>query len=138
MKSSMTLALACGIACLLFIGCGPSAPRISLHDAVQKGYIGAVKQHIAAKSDLNKKDASGWTPLHLAAMNGEFTIVKVLCEAGAEVNIKGKDDKTPLDVAREKNQAEIVKFLQERSEKKPGGRRLIDGGLGVGEAMDNM
>jgi ankyrin repeat protein len=100
-----------------------------------------VKQHIAAKTDLNKKDSAGWTALHLAAMRGDLSIVKVLTEAGADVKIQGKDGQTPLDVAREKSQSEVVDYLQGQATAQPGGgggRRLIDGGLGVSEAMDNM
>tara|TARA_B100000686_G_C15822254_1_gene494097 strand:- start:67 stop:387 length:321 start_codon:yes stop_codon:yes gene_type:complete len=41
------------------------APVISIHDAAEKGYIEAVKQHIAAGTDVNAKDdVRGRTPLH--------------------------------------------------------------------------
>jgi hypothetical protein len=129
----------CSLACLCWMGCGPSAPRISLHQAVQDGNLYAVRKHIAAKTDLNKADASGWTPLHLAAMNGNLAIVQALTEAGADTKRKGKGGQTPLDVAREKRQAAVVQYLDQylqlRSDKP--GRGLIDGGLGVSEVLDN-
>ena len=42
------------------------APDISIHDAVEKGNIEAVKQHIAAGTDVNAKDDDGETPLDWA------------------------------------------------------------------------
>ena len=48
------------------------APDISIHDAAKKGRIKAVKQHLAAGTDVNEKsEVSGFnvgeTPLHQAA-----------------------------------------------------------------------
>jgi ankyrin repeat protein len=137
MKSQIRLIVLGCISCLCLVGCGPGAPQGTLHQAVEKGNLKAVQQHIAAKSDLNKKNSAGWTPLHLAAMKGDLAIVKALVKAGADMNWKGKDGKTPLDVAGEKGQTAIVKFLQEPNQERPS-RRLIDGGLGVGEVLDNM
>jgi ankyrin repeat protein len=132
--SLMALVIAGGIACLIWTGCGPATPSTSLSQAVEKGDLKIVQQHIAAKSDLNKTNYSGWTPLHLAAMKGDVAIAKVLIDAGADPKRKGKDGKTPLDVAREKSQSAMVKFLQEGDAKT--GRRLMDGGLGVQETLD--
>jgi ankyrin repeat protein len=126
----------CWISCLCWMGCGQTAPSITIHKAVEQGNLKAVQQHIAAKTDLNKTDTAGWTPLHLAAMKGNLPIVQALSAAGADVQRKGKSGKTPLDVARENGQTAIVQFLQKRNEK--GGRRLIDGGVGVSEVLDNQ
>jgi hypothetical protein len=42
------------IAAVLVVGCGPpKAPDISIRDAVKEGNIEAVKQHIAAGTDVN-------------------------------------------------------------------------------------
>jgi ankyrin repeat protein len=120
---------------LCLVGCGPSAPRVSVHQAAEKGDLKLVQQHIAAKSNLNKTNYSGWTPLHLAAMKGHLPVVEALVKAGADVNRPGKDNKTPVDVARESKQVAIVNFMLESNAPKPG-RGLIDGGLGVGEVLD--
>jgi ankyrin repeat protein len=127
------------IACLGWVGCGPSGPRTSLHKAVEQGNLKVVQQHIAAKSDLNKKDAAGWTPLHLAAMKGDVAIVQALIQAGADVKRPGGlAGKTPLQVAQEKGKTEVVRLLQDVKQAQPkSGRGLIDGGLGVGAAMDS-
>ncbi len=54
------------IAALVQVGCGPpKAPDISIHAAAESGNIEAVKQHIAAGTDVNAKDDDGTTPLDL-------------------------------------------------------------------------
>jgi ankyrin repeat protein len=95
----------------------------------------AIQQHIAAKTDLNKPNAAGLTPLHIAAAKGDLATFKLLLQAGADPKRKSPDGKTPLDLARARNQVAIVQFLDQNKGK--GGRGLIDGGLGVSEAMDN-
>jgi ankyrin repeat protein len=44
----------------------PKAPDISIHDAAKDGNIEAIKQHIAAGTDVNAKDDYGRTPLYIA------------------------------------------------------------------------
>jgi uncharacterized protein len=43
------------------------APDISIHYAANSGNIEAIKQHLAAGTDVNAKIERGWTPLHYAA-----------------------------------------------------------------------
>lgn len=134
------------LTCLLWLltaGCRPSAPPTTLHAAVQDGNYQAVRQHIAARSDLNTKDQSGWTALHLAATKGDLPMVRLLTEAGADTGRTGPGDKTPLDVARAKGRTSVVQYLEtklntatEKTVPPKRGRGLIDGGLGVSEALD--
>ena len=79
------------IAALLLVGCGPSAPDISIGKAVIDGNIKAVKQHIAAGTDVNMKDDVGLTPLHFAAGEGHKEVAELLITNGADVNVKQKD-----------------------------------------------
>ena len=51
------------IATVLLVGCGESTPDISIHDAASSGNIEAVKQHLAAGTDVNAKGVFGVTPL---------------------------------------------------------------------------
>ena len=52
---------------MLVVGCGPpQPPDISIHDAAGDGNIEAVKQHLAAGTDVNAKDVFGDTPLDQA------------------------------------------------------------------------
>ena len=66
------------IAALLVVGCGPKPPDISIHKAAYDGNIEAVKQHLAAGTDVNAKDEySGYTSLHHAANHGLNEIAKL-------------------------------------------------------------
>ncbi|MDP6415796.1 MAG: hypothetical protein QGG54_12350 [Gammaproteobacteria bacterium] len=50
------------IAAVVLVGCGesqpPEPPDISIHDAADSGNIEAVKQHLAAGTDVDAKDMS--------------------------------------------------------------------------------
>ena len=122
---------------LLMVGCGPEKPKVSLHQAVQKGDVKLVQQHVAARSDLNVKDKNGWAPLHFAAMKGQLAIVKALTAGGADVNATGPGGRTPLDMAREKGQVAVAQYLQAVKPAQGQGRGLVDGGLGVSEVLAN-
>ena len=87
------------IAAVLLVGCGPPPPDISIHEAAKKGNIEAIKQHLAAGTDVNAKDKFGGTPLHAAAYWGHKEIVELLIAEGAEVNAKNSFGDTPLDRA---------------------------------------
>jgi ankyrin repeat protein len=103
---------------------------------VQKGDLKAIQQHIAAGSDLNAKDRTGWTALHLAAMKGDLVMVKTLTEAGADRSIKGLGARTALDLARERSKPAVVQYLEAHAAKP--GRGLVDGGLGVSGVLDSQ
>jgi ankyrin repeat protein len=128
---------------LLAAGCGPKPPSKPLHTAVQEKDYGAVRHHIAARSDLNAKDKGGWTALHLAAKQGDAPMVQLLATAGADIGRTGPGGKTPLEVARESGHTAIVQFLEtkltaapEKVAREQPQRRLIDGGLGVSDVLD--
>ena len=75
------------------------APDISIHKAATFGNIEAVKQHLAAGTDVNAKDDNGFPPLHLAADRGHTEVVELLITKGAEVNAQSDGGNTPLDWA---------------------------------------
>ena len=85
----------------VLVGCGPSVPDISIHEAIGRGDIAAVKQHLAAGADVNAKREDGVTPLYWAALEGHKEIVELLIENGANVNAKDDGGRTPLDFAEE-------------------------------------
>jgi len=75
------------------------APAISIHDAAKEGNVEAVKQHLAAGSDVNAGFVFGMTPLHIAASEGHKEIVELLIAKGADVSAKDDGGSTPLAVA---------------------------------------
>ena len=98
------------IAAVVVVGCGESqppepptakAPAISIHEAAANGNIEAVKQHIAAGTDVNVKNKFGSAPLHYAAVEGHKEVVELLLANGADVNAKDVDGETPVDFAEE-------------------------------------
>ncbi len=90
------------IAAVLLVGCGPSAPDISIHDAVgafgRKVNIEAVKQHLDAGTDVEARDNYSRTPLYYAVEKGHKKMVELLIARGANVNAKSNGS-TPLDLA---------------------------------------
>jgi ankyrin repeat protein len=87
------------VAAVLVVGCGESVPDISIHDAAEEGNIEAVKQHLAAGTDVNANDRSGSTPLHFSVSRYDKEIAELLIAKDADVNAKNVDGDTPLDYA---------------------------------------
>ena len=109
------------IAAVLLVGCGPSVPDISMYDAAEVGNIDAVKQHLAAGTDVNARDKDGWTPLHPASYEGHQEIVELLIGKGADVNAKVEfgplQGMTALDSANNSGRTEIVALLRKHGGK---------------------
>ena len=99
------------IAAVILVGCAkPPPPDISIHDAAHKGNIEAVKQHLAAGTDVNAND-TGLTPLHYAAGEGHKELVELLIVKGADVSAKNKFGETPLHWAAGEGHKELVELL---------------------------
>ena len=95
------------IAAVVLVGCGES-----IHEAAEDGNIEAVKQHIAAGTDVNAKDKYGESPLLFAATFGHKEIAELLIAEGADVNTKiDKTGMTPLHYAAFKGHREIAELL---------------------------
>ena len=94
------------------------APDISISEAALNENIEAVKQHIAAGTDVNARDNGGSTPLHQAAINGHKEIAELLIANGADVNAKTKSTgKTPLDYAVMGKKTDIADLLRKHGGK---------------------
>ena len=92
----------------------------SLFEASKKGDIEAVKQHLAAGTDVNAWDDLGWTPLIHAAEGGHKEVAELLIAAGADVNAKTKGSgmlvgDTPADTA--------IKYYSQSSQKEDAARK---------------
>ena len=135
------------IAAVLVVGCGESqqsapapeskpepptakAPDISIHDAVDKGNAEAIKQHLAAGTDVNAKNEWGGTPLHFAATK---EMVELLIAKGADVNAKNKYGSTPLHRAASGGHKEIAEILIAKgadvNAKAEGGKTPLDASI---------
>jgi uncharacterized protein len=92
----------------------PKAPDMDIHAATFLGNMDALRQHIAAGSDLNLKEPSmGSTPLISAAVFGKTEVALALIEAGADVNLQNNEGSTALTSAAFLCHTEIVKALLE-------------------------
>ena len=98
------------IAAVVLVGCGPPPPDISIHDAAGEGNIEAVKQHIAAGTDVDAK-TRGETPLLWAARFGQSQVAELLIAEGADVNAKNVVGQTPLHWAAMAGHKEIIELL---------------------------
>jgi len=126
---------------------GKSGAEDSIHTAAMMGNIEAVKQHLAAGTDVNAKDVIKWTPLyratnketaelliaegadvnakgdlgetplHHAAGSGRTEVAELLIAEGADVNAKDKFGQTPLDKASSWKRTEIVDLLRKHGGK---------------------
>ena len=88
------------IAAVVLVGCSkPPPPDISIWAAAMEGNIEAVKQHLAAGTDVNLRTAIEDTPLHRAVSYKHKEVVELLINKGADLNIKDWSDSTPLHIA---------------------------------------
>jgi CubicO group peptidase (beta-lactamase class C family) len=97
--------------------CGQETPtpRVTLHMAALQGNVDAVREHIAAGSDLDAKDPWGSTPLIIAVTFDRTEVARALIEAGADLEIANREGSTPLHTAAFLCRAEIVEILLEHS-----------------------
>ena len=105
------------IAAVLVVGCSkpPEPPDISIHDAAGDGNIEAVKQHLAAGTDVNAKDdLTGLTPLFDAVSSGKKEVAALLIDKGADVNGKIAMGFTALHNAAGNGRYEIIELLIEK------------------------
>jgi len=90
-------------------------PQVDIHTAVVTDNLEALKQHIAAGSDINEKDPyGGSSPLISAALFGKTEAAKILMNAGADLNVKNKDGSTALHTSAFFCRPEIVKMLLDK------------------------
>lgn len=126
----------------LLIGCGnkeetakPAPPNVDVFKAAGEGNLEALKQHIAAGTDLNQRSTDGQktTPLMAAAGLGQAEAAKMLIEAKADLNLQNKDGNTALHTAAFLCHPEIVKALlkagADKAIKSNTGATALDGAL---------
>lgn len=108
-------------------------PQIDIHTAVLTENLDALKQHIAAGTDLNEKDPfGGSSPLITAAVFNKPAMAKVLIDAGADINFQNNEGSTALHTSAFFCRPEIVKMLLDK-----GADKTIKNTYG-GTAYDNV
>ena len=83
----------------------------SIVAAIRLGNIEAIKQHLAAGTDVNAKNEWGGTPLHFATFGSHKEVVELLIAKGADVNAKDGVGETPLHWAAKEGNKEVVELL---------------------------
>jgi CubicO group peptidase (beta-lactamase class C family) len=91
----------------------PPAPAGNLHLAALQGDLAALRAHVAAGADLDRRDPYGSTPLVVATTFGRTEAARVLVEAGADTGAANHEGSTPLHVAAFLCREGIVKLLLE-------------------------
>jgi hypothetical protein len=72
----------------------------AIHGAAGGGDIEAIKEFLAAGTDVNAKNDNGVTPLHGAVYSGHKELIELLIAKGANVNAIDADGRTPLGWAK--------------------------------------
>lgn len=128
--SLKAFSLVCSVvATLLLASCGSksssaqnntkSAPAVDIHTAVTTDNREAIRQHIAAGTNINEKDPyGGSSPLISAALFGKTEIAKMLIDAGADINFQNNEGSTALHTAAFFCRPEIVNMLLEKKASK--------------------
>ena len=91
------------------------APKVDIHTAIMTDNMEALKQHIAAGSNLNEKDPyGGSSPLISACLFNKTEMAKMLIDAGADLNFQNNDGSTALITAAFFCRPEIVRMLLDK------------------------
>jgi len=88
------------------------APTIPMQEAVARGDIESVRQHLDAGTDVNERNKVGWTPLHAASSRGRKEIVELLLDKGAQVNAQHDGGISPLGFAVARKHTETAELLR--------------------------
>jgi ankyrin repeat protein len=101
--------------CLAAAQIPPTAAEVArysgLHAAAHRGDVTEIERLIAAKSDLNARDAYGRTPLHVATHAGKIDAIRVLAKAGANLGLLESDRYDAVTIASVANNEEALRML---------------------------
>lgn len=98
---------------------GKETPSVDIHTAVVTDNREALKQHLAAGTNINEKDPfGGSSPLISAALFGKTEIAKILIDAGADINFQNNEGSTALHTAAFFCRPETVSMLLQKNANK--------------------
>jgi len=84
-----------------------------IHEAVEKGDMGKVKEIIKGGGDVNDTGDpyTGKKPIHLACEKGDYAMVKYLVGQGADIDARDVRNARPIHYAVEAGSLEVVRYL---------------------------
>jgi len=93
----------------------PSAAEVArysgLHAVAHRGDVAEIERLIAAKADLNARDAYGRTPLHVATHAGKVDAIRTLIKAGANHALLENDRYDAVTIASVANNEDALRAL---------------------------
>ena len=96
---------------------GPSATEAAqykgLHAAAHKGDLAQIEKLVAAKADLNAREAHGRTPIHVAAFARQREAIRALAKAGANLNLLENDRYDGVTIASVADDEDTLRTLLE-------------------------
>ena len=98
----------------------PAPPAVDIFTAAGEGNLEAVKQHIAAGTDLNQRapDDQKSTPLMIASTFGRVEAAQALIAAKVNLDLQNKDGNTALSIAAFLCHTDIVQALLKKGANK--------------------
>ncbi|KAK3716502.1 Ankyrin repeat [Vermiconidia calcicola] len=85
--------------------------RSMLTHACERNAKSSVEYLIQFGSDVNVRDAHGWTALHITCLRGHADITKLLLDSNAQFGRLNHEGHTPLDLAVWERQASCARLL---------------------------
>jgi hypothetical protein len=82
-----------------------------LHAAAARGDVATLTQLLAAKADINQRDAYGRTPLHVATFAKQRAAVRTLIQAGADTGALENDRYDAVTIAAVADDEETLRTL---------------------------
>jgi ankyrin repeat protein len=82
-----------------------------LHAAAQLGDVRGIARFVSRPELIDRREASGWTPLAVAAKHGKTEAVKALAWLGADLNVPTNDGASPMYIAACEGHLKLVRVL---------------------------
>ncbi|MBV7428872.1 MULTISPECIES: ankyrin repeat domain-containing protein [unclassified Acidovorax] len=82
-----------------------------LHAAAARGDVGMLQKLVAARADVNARDAHGRTPLHVATFARQRDVIRQLVQARADVNALENDRYDAVTIAAVADDEDTLRLL---------------------------
>ncbi|GJE85719.1 acyl-CoA-binding domain-containing protein [Phanerochaete sordida] len=88
----------------------------TLHALAVSGDVQGIGSFLQShpETQLNEKDAYGYTALHLASDRGHLAVVKLLLERGADPRLQDADELTAVELARIAEHDDVVALIESK------------------------